>query len=542
MSPTNVDRLASPALHPHAAEGVFGSGSSLAIFKHDANESAILFNPTGLLYLRNDPAAPDSSSGGLSGAAVAGIAVGSTVAAAAMAGLLAAALLRHRRRRRALGAPKAYASLSSSTVLPVAVIGGPGPSHSLSAELASHTASADPAHADSPFAAAAAVVPAFDPAPDGPAAPTAMQPRAGSTAPRPAAGPALHLAASSALLDGPGSGPPETVPELVQLVAAADVAASRQPGAAPAAAAGASGGSRSSGSGEAAARLPPPAAILPAALLDHVVDPAAIEYCRLPSGKLHVLGEGARWAAEGGDGQEQAGWSSLVACVRAAETLDPGEQGRHESWAGVSQRCMSRCSRRLALCECSLDTFTNAHPAAHPSRSGRVFKAKLRGEIIAVKEIDLGASEANRRTFLTVSALRTACSVYRRPVEHQRAPMQGRACCPLRLPSASCQEWAHTAYKLACTCLCTCLQEAAHYPACTTVAGHLQVPLHTLLTRSYRRRSSCPVCTTEAGPVHIPLHKLLTHACRRRCSCSACGTRRWWALWVWACATAPACC
>ncbi|KAI7840437.1 hypothetical protein COHA_005863 [Chlorella ohadii] len=185
-------------------QGVFGSGSSLAIFKHDANESAILFNPTGLLYLRNDPAAPDSSSGGLSGAAVAGIAVGSTVAAAAMAGLFAAALLRHRRRRRALGAPKAYASLSSSTVLPVAVIGGPGPSHSLSAELASHTASADPAHADSPFAAAAAVVPAFDPAPDGPAAPTAMQPRAGSTAPRPAAGPALHLAASSALLDGPG--------------------------------------------------------------------------------------------------------------------------------------------------------------------------------------------------------------------------------------------------------------------------------------------------------------------------------------------------
>lgn len=291
-----------PLPSPCAAEGVFGSGSSLAIFKHDANESAILFNPTGLLYLRNDPAPPNGgSSGGLSGAAVAGIAVGSTVAAAAVAGLLAAALLRHRRRRRALGAAKASASPTSSTVLPVAVNGGSGcgPSHSLSAELTSHAASADPAHADSPFAAAAAVAPAFDPAPAGPAAPAAMQLRAGSSAPRPAAGAALHLAASAALLDGAGSGPPETVPELVQLVAAADVAASPQPGAAPAAAAGASGGSRSSGSGGAAARLPPPAAILPAALLDHVVDPAAIEYCRLPSGKLHVLGEGARWAAEG---------------------------------------------------------------------------------------------------------------------------------------------------------------------------------------------------------------------------------------------------
>lgn len=39
-----------------------------------------------------------------------------------------------------------------------------------------------------------------------------------------------------------------------------------------------------------------------------------------------------------------------------------------------------------------------------PLCSGRVYKAKLRGEFIAVKEIDLGASEANRRTFLTVCA------------------------------------------------------------------------------------------------------------------------------------------
>lgn len=41
--------------------------------------------------------------------------------------------------------------------------------------------------------------------------------------------------------------------------------------------------------------------------------------------------------------------------------------------------------------------------APTPLCSGRVYKAKLRGETIAVKEIDLGASEANRRTFLTVS-------------------------------------------------------------------------------------------------------------------------------------------
>lgn len=276
-------------LHPNSpvAEGVFGSGSSLAIFKHDANESSILFNPTGLLCLRNDPAPPanTSSSEGLSAAAIAGIAVGTTAATVAVAGLLAALLLRQRqRRRRALDALKQSGSLSGDMALQIAVL----------------PSSAEPDSTDSPFAteaAAAAAVAAFGPAAAGPAASSAKLVHGAGRAPqRLAAGAALSAAASAALLDGAGSGPPEAVPELVQLVSAADVAASPQPAIVRPAAARGSASSRSSGSGEAAAQLPSPDAILPAGLREYVIDPSAIEYCRLPSGKLHLLGEGARWA------------------------------------------------------------------------------------------------------------------------------------------------------------------------------------------------------------------------------------------------------
>ncbi|EFN56522.1 hypothetical protein CHLNCDRAFT_144136 [Chlorella variabilis] len=88
-------------------DGIFGTGHSLAIFKRDANASAILFNPTGkfqcLLYLRDvTDQAPPADGGGtdLSGGAIAGIAVGSSVGALALAAPAAIAVVRRRRCRR----------------------------------------------------------------------------------------------------------------------------------------------------------------------------------------------------------------------------------------------------------------------------------------------------------------------------------------------------------------------------------------------------------------------------------------------------------
>ena len=108
-----------PHTLPLCAEGIFGGGKSLAIFKRDANASTILFNPTGLLYLRtHDPAATAEGGGGatLSGAAVAGIAAGACAMAALLVG--AAALLVWQRRltqRRACALKQQSSQLSSAS-------------------------------------------------------------------------------------------------------------------------------------------------------------------------------------------------------------------------------------------------------------------------------------------------------------------------------------------------------------------------------------------------------------------------------------------
>lgn len=78
-----------------AAGGLLLSTRGVGIFKKDASPEAILFNPTGILYIRH------TSSPGLSAGAIAGIALAATAAAAAT--LATAALLfttRRRRRRR----------------------------------------------------------------------------------------------------------------------------------------------------------------------------------------------------------------------------------------------------------------------------------------------------------------------------------------------------------------------------------------------------------------------------------------------------------
>lgn len=260
------------SLPPCRAEGLFGAGRSLAIFKHDANESAILFNPTGLLYLRNAPPQPPAAgiSGRLSAAGVAGVAVGATVAATLLAGVPAVLLLRRRRRRhRALAAAKRLSSLESSATPPFASEGASA------APPSSQLPSAFSAEVASPFAATAVTA-------------------AAAAALRPAASGALPRAASTATLEGAGSGPPQAVPELLQLIAAVDAAASPQPGATTG-----SSSSRASSGAEAAARLPPAHAMLPVAMRAFVVDPAELEYCRLPGGKLHELGAGARWVDDG---------------------------------------------------------------------------------------------------------------------------------------------------------------------------------------------------------------------------------------------------
>lgn len=92
--------------------GWYLSQPSVGIFKHETAPDRIIFNPTGVLYLR------ENEDGSLSAGAIAGIAVGCATGAALLA--FAAVLLLRRRRRQRLASPAAVGKVtegSDSTAL-----------------------------------------------------------------------------------------------------------------------------------------------------------------------------------------------------------------------------------------------------------------------------------------------------------------------------------------------------------------------------------------------------------------------------------------
>lgn len=283
-----AERMRGCCLLRRPAEGVSGLGSSLGIFKHDANASAILWNPTGLLYLRDEqpavppspspsPPAPDSAAAAssLSAGAIAGIAVGSAAAAAALVG--AAVWLARRRRQRRLH--QQGAKLNGS--------GG-----SSSERVADEEAA--PASGAAPAAAAAA--PDAGPPPSAFAA-AAFDTGGGSSSPAPQSltsqpsvgvGELPHLPSMSSTVLGAGMphAPSLALPELQQLIQAQDAAVTSS-----------SGDSGGAASPSDAQQQLLAAAQLPQGLRDFLVDPDSFHYCRLPNGKLHELGSGARWVS-----------------------------------------------------------------------------------------------------------------------------------------------------------------------------------------------------------------------------------------------------
>ena len=142
-------------------------------------------------------------------------------------------------------------------------------------------------------------------------------------------------------------------------------------------------------------RLDCPAA-LPPHLREWLVDADAVSYLQHPSGALLELGSGSRWGAAGpGRGVDK---------LHAASKDAP--------WSMCTCAASHPCPSRL-------------HPPL-PARSARVFKALFNGEVVAAKEIDIGAGAEMQQAFLTV----------RRPLA---LAVLGPGGCPLRVvvPAAS---------------------------------------------------------------------------------------------------------
>ncbi|PSC73546.1 Serine threonine-kinase CTR1 [Micractinium conductrix] len=228
--------------------GLFTTAPNVGIFKHATDPSKILFNPTGVLYLRQD------TGGGLSAGAIAGIAVG---AAAGVAALACAAwmLVRRRRRRRAADALPGKAGVEGGSVST-----GPWP----------ECDPGSPAYQQQQQQQHVELQPAEQ-----------QQVQSVWLAPAPSG---MLASAASAL----GSTAP--IAELVQHVAAQDhLAVGMGMGGAGSGSGTASGGSSAGGG----LHVPVCAETLPARLREWVVDPAEVHYCRWPNGRLQELGAGA---------------------------------------------------------------------------------------------------------------------------------------------------------------------------------------------------------------------------------------------------------
>lgn len=311
-----------------------------------ASKCAHLSTSTGLLYLRDvTDQAPPADGGGtdLSGGAIAGIAVGSSVGALALAAPAAIAVVRRRRCRRLrqlklAGGPQQLQLLQRRTLVPNGSSSGLTPataSTGMTGNATSKKVSSSDAGSRDQAAHAAA-----------PAAPEAAS--------------GLLPAASAGLAPSEGNG--AVVPELVQLIASHDAAAAHSGQAPPGVGA----------SPEQAAWL----ASLPPDLQKFVVDPASFTYCRLPGSEGPVeLGSGARWAA---------GRAAHLLVLRCSEP----------SFA------VCRCPLRAPFPPSS-NRLPQLCLLSSP-RSGRVLKAVYRGEAVAAKEVDVGGGAANREAFVTV--------------------------------------------------------------------------------------------------------------------------------------------
>jgi hypothetical protein len=422
-------------------EGSLFSDGDLAYYRRPegANLSLAVMNPTGVLYVNEDPSS--GGGGGLSAGAAAGIAVGSAAAAglATYAGCMA--WRRRRRRRAAAGDPPAKASLQGSStphwssLQSVPKMGSMDQSAMLEGGHGATNGSASAAVAAAFVSSLGTPLPGTPPQGAGGGAAAAQQPHVAAVAgaagpPRPSP---FALMSQSPLTGSEGSaqgtsagsgvGALEQQRVRQQTAAASAERSAVLPELVAARTAQHSGSGAASGSGGMA---PAPSApmlaldSLPPALRDWVVPREAVVYLKRADGEPLSLGEGARWAAAaarsrrempggrrppprpGPGGPRSCSCALVPALKRRLHTLAPPDPAppTHLPYP-------RRTPPRLPTHQ---PTHTHPHPTPTPALpcSGRVYKAVWNGEVVAAKEIDLGASVEAQQAFAAVRRRRRA--------------------------------------------------------------------------------------------------------------------------------------